>query len=42
MKESELRSRVKAFAIHVVSVCDNVDSRKGRGVLFSEVSPMAK
>ena len=37
MKESELRLRVKAFAIHVVSVCDNVDSRKGRGVLINQI-----
>ena len=41
MKESELRIRAKAFAIHVVSVCDNVDSKKGRGVLINQITKSA-
>ena len=37
MKESELRTRTKAFALHIISVCDEVDTRKGRGVLVNQV-----
>ena len=37
MKNSELRSRAKAFALHIISVCDGVDTRKGRGVLVNQI-----
>ena len=37
MKESELRTRAKAFALHIISVCDEVDTRKGRGVLVNQI-----
>ena len=36
MKESELRTRAKAFALHMIAVCDEVDTRKGRGVLVNQ------
>ena len=29
MKDSELRTRAKALALHIISVCDEVDKRKG-------------
>ena len=37
MKESELRTRVKAFALHIIAICDEVDTRKGRSVLVNQV-----
>ncbi|MBP5349365.1 MAG: four helix bundle protein [Clostridia bacterium] len=37
MKDSELRIRSKAFALKVISICDNVDTRKGRGVIVNQV-----
>ena len=37
MKDSELRTRAKALAINVISVCDNIDARKGRGVLVNQI-----
>jgi len=37
MKESELRSRAKKFAIRVIEVCDGIDTRKGRGVLINQI-----
>ena len=37
MKDSELRTRAKAFALHVISVCDEVDTRKGRGVIVNQI-----
>ena len=37
MKDSELRTRAKAFALHVISVCDEVDTRKGRGILVNQI-----
>ena len=37
MKDSELRTRAKVLALHVVSVCDEVDTRKGRGVLVNQI-----
>ena len=37
MKESELRTRTKAFALHMIAVCDEIDTRKGRGVLVNQV-----
>ena len=37
MKESELRTRAKALALHVISFCEEVDTRKGRGVLINQI-----
>ncbi len=37
MRDSELRTRAKALALHVIAVCDEVDTRKGRGVLVNQV-----
>ena len=37
MKDSELRNRAKALALHVISVCDDIDTRKGRGVLVNQI-----
>ena len=37
MKDSELRTRTKAFAIKVITICDNVDTHKGRGVLVNQI-----
>lgn len=37
MKESELRTRAKALALHVIAVCDEVDTRKGRSVLVKQI-----
>ena len=37
MKESELRTRAKVFALHIISVCDEVNTRKGRGVLVNQI-----
>ena len=37
MKDSELRTRAKAFALHIISVCDEIDTRKGRSVLVNQV-----
>lgn len=37
MKDSELRTRAKALALHVISICDEVDTRKGRGVLVNQI-----
>lgn len=37
MKESELRVRAKTLALHVISACDSIDTRKGRGVLVNQI-----
>ena len=37
MKDSELRTRAKNLALKVISVCDNIDTRKGRGVLVNQI-----
>jgi four helix bundle protein len=37
MKESELRTRTKALALHIITVCDGIDTRKGRSVLVSQI-----
>lgn len=37
MKESELRIRAKAFALHMIAVCDEIDTRKSRSVLVNQV-----
>jgi len=37
MKDSELRTRAKAFALHIITICDEIDTRKGRGVLVNQI-----
>lgn len=37
MKDSELRTKAKSLALHIISVCDNLDSRKGRSVLINQI-----
>ena len=37
MKDSELRTKGKALALHIIAVCDDVDTRKGRGVLVNQI-----
>ena len=37
MKDSELRTRAKALALHIIAVCDAVDTRKGRSVLVNQI-----
>ena len=37
MKESELRTRVKAFALHIIAICDEINTRKGRSVLVNQI-----
>ncbi len=41
MKESELRTRSKAFAIRIIAVCGEIDTRKGRGVLVNQITRSA-
>ena len=37
MKDSELRTRVKDLALKIISVCDNIDTKKGRSVLVNQI-----
>ena len=37
MKDSELRTRAKSLAIHIIAVCDEVDTRRGRSVLVNQI-----
>ena len=37
MKNSELRTRATAFALRVLATCDDIDTRKGRGVLVNQI-----
>ena len=37
MKESILRTKTKEFALHVISTCDEIDSRKGRDILIKQI-----
>lgn len=41
MKDSELRTRAKSLALKIISVCDNIDTRKGRGVLVNQITRSA-
>lgn len=41
MKDSELRSRAKALALHIIAICDKIDTRKGRGVLVNQITRSA-
>ena len=37
MQSSELRNRSKNFALHIISVCDETEIRKGRSVLVNQM-----
>ncbi len=37
MKDSELRVRAKSLALKIISICDTIDTRKGRGVLVNQI-----
>ena len=37
MKDSELRIRTKSLAIKIFSICDDIDTKKGRGVLVNQI-----
>ena len=37
MKDSELRTRAKELALHIIAVCDEIDTRKGRGVIVNQI-----
>ena len=37
MKDSELRNRAKALALHIITVCDGLDTRRGRSVLVNQI-----
>ena len=37
MKDSELRTRAKALALHIIAVCDTIDPRKGRRVIVNQI-----
>ena len=37
MKDSELRTRAKSLALHIIAVCDEIDTRNGRGVLVNQI-----
>ena len=41
MKDSELRSRAKALALHIIAICDEIDTKKGRGVLVNQITRSA-
>ena len=41
MKESELRTRTKNFALKAMAVCDEVDSKRGRGILIHQITRSA-
>ncbi len=37
MKDSELRTRAKSLEFKIISVCDIIDTKKGRGVLVNQI-----
>ena len=37
MKNSDLRIRAKEFALHIIVICDSIDTHKGRGVLVNQI-----
>lgn len=41
MKESKLRTEAKELALCVIKMCDDIDSRKGRGVLINQITKSA-
>ena len=41
MKDSELRTRAKTLALKIISICDSIDTKKGRGVLVNQITRSA-
>lgn len=41
MKDSELRTRAKTLALHIIAICDEIDTRKGRSVLINQITRSA-
>ena len=41
MEKSELRQRAKDLAIKIFSICDSIDTKKGRGVLVNQITEFA-
>ena len=37
MKDSVLRTKAKDLALHIISVCDKIDTRKGKSVLVNQI-----
>lgn len=37
MKDSELRTKAKQFSLHVIAVCDTIDTAKHRGPLVNQI-----
>lgn len=37
MKESALRTKAKEFSLHVIAVCDTIDTKKNRGALVNQI-----
>ena len=37
MKSSVLRTRAKNFSLHILAICDGIDSRNGRNVLINQI-----
>lgn len=37
MKESELRTRAKTLALDIINACDEIDTKKARGVLINQI-----
>ena len=37
MKDSELRTRAREFAVDMITACDKVNTKNGRGVLVNQV-----
>ena len=41
MKQSKLREMSKSLAIKIVNTCDNIEMRRGRGVLINQITKSA-
>ena len=37
MKDSDLRTRAKEFALRIIMMCENIDTHKGKGVLVNQI-----
>lgn len=37
MKNSKLRTMSKDFAVKIINICDEIDSKKGRSVLINQI-----
>ena len=37
MKESIMRTKAKEFALHVITVCDNISTKNNRGALTNQI-----